>query len=276
MVDADIRELKLLADLEFISDRYEEQFGAPPINLSLWNPAQSLIKELELRLPPSSDLKGIEYAFSYDLPEIEAVIKALGFNPETRGCLLTHSGSTAIVATANWLRGRGCSRVLIVGPRYFTVPYALTSFGINWTVAYMHRSQGGRFSFPVLEEHSLQGIDALWLTSPVYCTGIDYDDRESSNFISAMLRRGIRVVLDECLSENGRRIGPKFSDQGIAAIYAPHKSICVNGVKFAAIVFDGSEQEHFDSWCDVWNGCPDIKYHWCSAFFVARLCAISN
>jgi hypothetical protein len=123
----------------------------------------------------------------------------------------------------------------------------------------MHRSKEGTFSFPDVEDHLLSGIDALWLTSPVYCTGVDYDDTDSENFISAMLRRGKRIVFDECLSERGRRVGPKFPNDGVAAIYAPHKSICVNGIKFAVVVFDASEQEHFDSWCDVWNGCLPIS-----------------
>jgi aspartate/methionine/tyrosine aminotransferase len=259
MVDADIRELRLLADLEAISEKYAERYGAAPINLSLWNPAKSLIQDMELRLPPSPDLRGIDYAFSYELPERATLLQALGFDPTTRGCLLTHSGSTAIVAAANWLKARGCSRVLIVGPRYFTVPYALASLGIDWTVAYMHRSKEGKFSFPAIEDRLLGGIDALWLTSPVYCTGVDYDDTESDNFISTILRRGKRIVIDECLSESGRRVGPKFANQGVAAIYAPHKSVCVNGIKFAVVVFDGSEQDHFDSWCDVWNGCLPIS-----------------
>ena len=259
MADADIRELKLLADLESIADGYEEEFGAPPINLSLWNPAQNVLKEMELHLPFSSDLKGIEYTFSYELPEREAVMQALGFDPKTSGSLLTHSGSTAIVATANWLKQKGCLSVLIIGPRYFTVPYALASFGINWTLAYTHRSRAGNFSFPPLDERALQGVDAVWLTNPVYCTGVDYSEDDCTEFISAMLRLGIQIVLDECLSECGRRIGPKFSTHGITAIYAPHKAICVNGIKFAAIIFDQSEQEHFDSWCDVWNGCLPIS-----------------
>jgi aspartate/methionine/tyrosine aminotransferase len=259
MVGADIRELRLLADLESIAERYEERFGAAPVNLSLWNPAPSLVQDLELRLPPSSDLKGIDYAFSYELPERPTLLETLGFDPATRGCVLTHSGSTAIVAAANWLKARGCLRVLIVGPRYFTVPYALASFGIHWTVAYMRRSKDGKFSFPAIEDHLLRDIDALWLTSPVYCTGIDFDDIQSEHFITSMLRRGLRIVVDECLSESGRRIGPRFTDAGIATIYAPHKSICVNGVKFATVVFHSSEQEHFDSWCDVWNGCLPIS-----------------
>ena len=33
----------------------------------------------------------------------------------------------------------------------------------------------------------------------------------------------------------------------------------VYGIKFAAIIFDQSEQEHFDSWCDVWNGSLPIS-----------------
>lgn len=259
MADADIRELRLLADLDGISERYKERFGATPINLSLWNPAETLVRDFELRLPASPDLRGIDYAFSYEIPEREVLLKALGFDPAARGCLLTHSGSTAIVASANWLRKRRCSQVLIVGPRYFTVPHALTSFGIDWTVAHMRRSQNGKFSFPILEGLSLDKIDAIWLTNPVYCTGVDYNGRELDDFISTMLGRGMRIVIDECLSERGRRIGPQFTQEGIAAIYAPHKSICVNGVKFAVIVFDSLEQEHFDSWCDVWNGCLPIS-----------------
>jgi aspartate/methionine/tyrosine aminotransferase len=258
MISGEIHELKLLTDLEAISAQYQREFGAPPINLSLWDPAPIFIRDLELRLPPAPDLNGIFYAFSYELPERAALLERLGFDSATRGCLVTHSGSSAIVAAANWLRARGCSRVLILGPRYFTVPYTLTSLGIQWTIAYMARSDSG-FSFPDIRNHVESGIDALWLTNPVYCTGVDHDLKQLEQFMSWALDRELHIVIDECLSEPGRRIAPAYSSRYISAIYAPHKSVCVNGVKFAAIVFDKSEQDHFDSWCDVWNGCLPIS-----------------
>jgi hypothetical protein len=259
MSDSDIRELRLLADLESIAVRYEQLFGAPPINLSVWNPTPSLIRDLELQLPPTPDLKGIDYAFSYEMPERPALLAELGFDPSARGCLVTHSGSSGIIAASNWMKTKGRSKALIVGPRYFTVPYALASLGIDWTIAYMRRSNDGRFSFPNIEELVRNGIDSLWLTNPIYCTSIDYDIPSLNEFISTALRQNLLIVLDECLSEKECRIGPRFNHANVAAIYAPHKSVCVNGIKFAVVVFDHSEQVHFDSWCDVWNGCLPIS-----------------
>ena len=249
-----ILELALLSDIDEISAEYCSAHGARPVNLSHWDQSISLKSRLQVRVPRATQQSAIDYAFSYTQPNRDDLVRALGFEISQSGCLLSHSGSSAIVAVVHWLKATGRKRVVVVGPRYFTVPYALTEFGLEMQTAYCKRSSSG-YDLPDNIDILARSADAIWITNPVYCTSCDYYSPDIDR-LKLIAESGIALVLDECLSEANRRLAPHFSTTAdVTAIFAPHKSICVNGMKFAAIIFAKKWQDMFDAWADVWLGC---------------------
>jgi hypothetical protein len=125
-------------------------------------------------------------------------------------------------------------------------------------IAYCKRSPKG-YNLPEDFEHFAKLADAVWITNPVYCTSMYYSARDADR-LRVLAQSGVTVVLDECLCELGHQLAPSFPREAeVVALLAPHKSICVNGLKFAAVVFGKKWQDTFDSWADVWLGCLPLS-----------------
>jgi len=251
----EIRELSLLKDLEDIAARYERDYGAPPLNLSTWDPSKELGARKLLGPVSLSQPLRVDYSFTYTAPRKLKLLSKLGFQSDNRDCLLSHSGSSAIVAMINWLRINGRKRLLIVGPRYFTVPHACAALGVTCSITHFRRVHGS-YTLPSDFASVARRFDAVWVTNPVYCTSADIA-AEDLRVLSGIAVEGPILILDECLAEDGRQIGPQMQKAGgeIFSIHAPHKAICVNGLKFAALTYDPKWASQFDSWSDVWLGC---------------------
>lgn len=261
----EIRELALLDDIAAISTNYENAYGASPINLSSWNPNSRFFDHINLGISPVKR-NAIDYIFSYDIEFMPSIISRYSDDTQPVGCLITHSGSSAIVSVCNWLRSKGCKNVLIVGPRYFTVPYCLKVNGIDCSICYVERHKSG-FGLP--SKFTTIEYDAIWVTSPVYCTSVYFSQDDISVFLEKFCRNRI-LILDECLAEPGRNItfNPSLPSS-FCRIISPHKTICVNAMKFGAVLFPLSEQGHFDSWSDVWHGCVPQSAYWAAEHFLS-------
>lgn len=250
-----IPELALLEDIEDISDEYLRQFGQRPVNLSTWNPSPAVLGMRAPRPPHRRKFENVNYAFSYELTERADLLAKLGYNDSNAECLITHSGSSSLVNAVNWLRLRSCKRVLVVAPRYFTVPHALIALGLHYRVVHLRRTAEG-FRIPVTLEEEFGECDALWLTNPIYCTSVDFRQDDRARLLRLVLDLNLPCVIDECLAQPGHYLGPKFlAAKSVVVVHAPHKAVCVNGLKFATIVHPRTEQRHFDQWADIWNGC---------------------
>jgi aspartate/methionine/tyrosine aminotransferase len=248
-----IDELTLLDEIESINALYENEFGAQPINLSNWNPSSQVVNTKIFDSLPLIKSSGVDYLFSYELDNHEPLRHSLGYEGTDWRSLASHSGSSAIVLAINWLRSKGVKRVLIIGPRYFTVPHCLESMGIKHHIAHSVRC-GDRYLLPSNIE--IEDFDSLWVTNPVYGTGVYYDKGELIHLHDYWTKKGKCFVLDECLAEPNHYSGALLRPQDrTCVITAPHKAICVNGYKFALTLFHKSQLEHFEHWSDVWLGC---------------------
>lgn len=249
----DINELKWLEDIDFISKEYESTFGAPPLNLSDWNPSLKFKEDLNIRTPLSEFIDPIDYIFSYDLGCKEKIINRIGFS--NSGFLATHSGSSAILASISAIKSRGYKKALIVCPHYFTVPYALKSMGLEYSFIYSSK-QGSKYLLPTLDEINEKEFDFLWITNPVYCTGIKYNSQDLRDLIYGTQKDKI-IVIDECINPDLyiNCIYKEIKTENTFIIFSPHKSICVNGIKFGGVSFPHSYQNEFDDWSDVLQGC---------------------
>jgi aspartate/methionine/tyrosine aminotransferase len=254
-----IRELDDLSALESLAEDYEKEYGWPPFDLSHWDPSVQNTKALlkDLRLPMSPSVVPYIYSGDIQVDFQQQVIERLGLSSTVSECSIVPTGTSAILFAAWWLRAIGVSRVIVVCPVYFPVLYACEMANLPCTRIYMRRHLGN-WHLPEDEVIAALGGEeseiALWITNPIYCTG-QYLGATEATFINSLLDRGIAVVADECLSINGKELSRQLSRaERFVGIYCPHKSVCINAVKFAAIVFNMKYRRFFTDWSDVLVG----------------------
>jgi aspartate/methionine/tyrosine aminotransferase len=179
-----------------------------------------------------------------------AVLKKLGFRPEETSGLITENGTTCIAAVANWLKLCAVSEVTLLTPYYFSTPYNLQRLGIS--VLELPAVREGTYSIP--PNMSLSEGQALWLTNPIFSTGSYLPDSDIHRLIE-IADSGAIVVADEALALSPSRIGAVLGGhRNFVGIYTPHKSVCVNGLKFSVITFHPKHQAAFEDWSDVLSG----------------------
>ena len=248
-----IEELQLLDEIAQIEEDYEAEFGQPPVNVSTWDPSTDVIQANLLATMPPVTGTGKNYIFSYILEDNSGLRRALGYSNTRWSSLVAHAGSASIVMTCNWLRTSGVRKVLILGPRYFTVPHCLQAFGIEFDTHHFVRSKGG-YKGP--QTYRVSDYDCVWMTNPIYGTGVYIDQNELSQIHLKWSQKGKFFILDECLASPQLYTGPFLEpNEKTAILAAPHKSVCVNAYKFAISLFDVSQLKHFEHWSDVWLGC---------------------
>lgn len=124
----------------------------------------------------------------------------------------------------------------------------------------------GKYVFPI--EAILQGnYDAVWVTSPIYSTGVYLDPNEIEK-LRYLIRRKVFVVADESFALPGHEL---IRNIGISthfiSIYCPHKAISCNGYKFSGIVASDIYEDFLEQWVDVLSGnlpqsCYASIYHY--------------
>jgi aspartate/methionine/tyrosine aminotransferase len=252
-----IRELEEIYYLKEVTAEYKIQNGANPFELSHWDPSDQLVKALlsYLKLPPLP--LAAPYIYSYYLEVQQQIVRGVGYTEPTRTCLLVQAGTSAMLLATWWVKSLNIERLIIMCPAYFPIFYLAQMLGLNHIHVYMSRDQGA-WQIPKDEilsiVHGAPSNTAIWITNPVFCTG-SYLSESDIEFLDSLLKSGVAVVADECLSVNGYEIGKRLIDSDrLLALYSPHKSVCLNAVKFAAIVFDVKYQLFFDDWADVLVG----------------------
>jgi aspartate/methionine/tyrosine aminotransferase len=251
-VSPTLPELALIDDIEAIAASYEQRHGREPVNVSHWDPSREFARRLKaaapIRIKPPDP---VPYRFSYLVNARPSILAKLGFRPEATRILVSENGSSSITAVSNWLKLKGARRVVLLRPCYFTVPYNLLRLGLAVAEKALPRNAGG-FSLP--SELGVQSGDALWITNPVYNTGVYAHDGDM-DALACLADAGVFIVADESLALGptafARRLG---GHERFTGIYTPHKSICVNGLKFSAVAFHPEEEEAFEHWADVLSG----------------------
>jgi aspartate/methionine/tyrosine aminotransferase len=259
-----INELLGLEELEGLAAEYEEEYGSLPFNLSHWDPSdhtsRSLLKYLRLPKPPDA----MPYIYSYYTGAPRSVAERLGFEWAGRDCLLVHSGTSAIVLTLWWVKAMGFEQLVILCPTYFPVFYLAEVMSMPSHPIFTQRERGN-WSLP--REELLRVIGSatskavVWVTNPIYCTGV-YLSESDREFLGSLLDSGVTIVADECLAKNGSEMSRELGGRPhFVGLYTPHKSLCLNAIKFGAVVFDRKDEEFFDSWADVFTGGLSASNH---------------
>jgi len=269
-----IHELRGLEELEKLAEEYQQEYGSSPFNLSHWDPSaqtcQKLLKFLRLPNPPPA----MPYIYSFYTGAPRQVAERLGFHWAGRDCLLVHSGTSAIVLTLWWVKAMGFERLIILCPTYFPVFYLAEVMTMPFHTIFAHRERG-HWSLPRKELARLIGPATIktvvWVTNPIYCTGVYFSECDR-RFLGSLLDNGVTIVADECLSKNGNEMSRDLGGrERFVGLYTPHKSICLNAIKFGAVVFNRKDEEFFDSWADVFTGGLSASNHTGIFHFLDRL-----
>lgn len=247
-------ELNALNEIEQLSERYQKKYGHTPFDVSHWDPSEEFKSKVANHLLLPNQAEAINYSFSWTLKNRLELFNSFNFNDSMHGCLITPSGSVSILCMVQWLKLKGYKEVKVICPTYFTLLNNCRNLGIKVDKKFLIR-KGREYHIPQSLSKDIKLGDTVWFTNPVYCTGVAYNDDAIFTMIQ-LLERGVRVIVDECLAPRGSELSQKLAQYPLfMGIYAPHKTICVNGYKFSLITFPKEDQDLMDMWSDPIFGC---------------------
>ena len=255
-----IQELLTLDNIENAESNYQTRYGTPPLKLSSWNP--SLYYENHTLLnsvlfPFQAPL--IDYIYSYDLEDeqLSHVAQKLTGSALYK-TIITNSGTSSISLTSSVLAAMSCKRLLVISPTYFATFYNCFQKGIQIREVYMQRVNQS-YRLPRQDILSAIGdVDAVWITSPIYNTGI-YLNESDIQFLREYVLPEKYLIADESFCENGLELARLFGDSPhFIGIYDPMKQFLLNGAKFSAIIIPRALQAMFCQWSDII--CGSLSY----------------
>ncbi len=254
-----IPELGLLGDITAFCREYEKKHGVYPISLSEWDPS-SYFKEalVGFDLIDRGKEDFVTYLFSSTISQDikKRICDKLGISLKSKSTLFTPSGSASILNLINCYARNGIDKIVLLNPTYFTVKYALNIYGIHFTDIYLKKDyEFGKFYISEKDKKIIEQHSALWLTNPIYCTSVFYD-LETIQYFERLLDGGMEILSDESDCPIGMELSRYLGKfENFSGIYSPHKSICVNALKFSLICSKLEHQPIFNHWSDVLYGC---------------------
>jgi hypothetical protein len=241
----------LIDAIEEISTAYAEQHGRHPVNVSHWDPSDEFIRNLRAAKPIPKHYDLIRYHYSYMVEERRSVLTKLGITSDSVAPFFTENGSMSILAVANFLSALSVKTVHVLSPNYFITMYSLEKFGLR-ALEVPHRDIRENVHWPA--RLGIKSGDALWLTNPIYNTG-SYAIEAQCEEILHLAQSGVRVILDETLAITPTVLAERIiGHRNALGIYTPHKSICLNRLKFSVVAFHADYEDFFDDWGDVLFG----------------------
>ncbi|MCH5271839.1 MAG: hypothetical protein J1E83_14050 [Lachnospiraceae bacterium] len=268
-----INEIFILDDIFSIEKQVEQENGIHIPNVSHWDSSVAFQKYMAqvLVLPVQSLPWNYYYTYSISLEERQQVLKKLGIplqQIQSVMGLLLQSSTIAIVNLINLLVHYKRKRLCILQPAYFSVSTCCTMLSLKYGIEQIS-FECGRPRLPI--DKIISGeYDCIWITSPIFCTGY-YPDDEYLKDINYLKSIGLTLIFDESLALPGKELIRSFPiDNKIFAIYSPHKSISINGLKFAVIVCDRTYEDFLEQWVDVFSGAlsssnRDAVFHYISS-----------
>lgn len=267
-----IQELLMLDEIEEAEEQYKSAYGRAPFSLSTWNPShyyRNTYLFSKIVLPQCPDL--IDYIYSYELDA--QLLKSCCLHltgSEDAPITITNSGTASITLVVSVLSALKRKRMLVISPTYFSVLYSCRQMGFELKELHMLRQQGG-YRLPREEIlNALDEIDVLWVTNPIYNTGI-YIDEDDQEFLCSHVLPDKYLIADECFCQAGKELSRRFSGQPhFIGIHDPMKQLLMNGVKFSAIIHPAELQNMVEQWSDVVCGSLTNSTVQAMAYFISQ------
>lgn len=251
-----INDISLMDEIFNEEIKYSKKYGIEIKNISHWDSSNAFKSHMSQSLVIPEQSLPWDYYYTYSISEKDrqTVIKKLGVNTSIDSimCLLLQSSTIAIVNMINFLVHHNKKKLCILQPSYFSVSSCCEMFSLNYSYEQIEFTDNN----PIIPVDKIisGGYDCLWITSPVYCTSY-YFDKEQYEQIHFLRKEGLTIVFDESLSLPGKELLRTFSvDENTFAIYSPHKSLSINGLKFSVIVCHRNNEEFLEQWVDIFSG----------------------
>lgn len=255
----DIQELLDLEDIEENEMQYYKKYGYYPFNVSTWNPtkyfSQTYLKK-RIQLNP---FDYIPYLYSYELDKTKLyTTKTKLGGDDSFGCLITNTGTSAISLVTSVLHAIGIKNILVICPVYYAALYNFLQKGINIIKLYIEIVE---FEYQLPQDQimdKIHQVDAIWLTNPVYNTGMNYSIKDIE-FLKSNIPSNIQIICDDCFAPNGQELVRYFYGcSNYISIHDPLKQIMINGLKFACILYPRQYEHVFEQWSDII--CGSLSY----------------
>lgn len=224
------------------------------IDISNWNSGkdyQNYIYE-HLKIPAFESPFNYIYTYEIDKQVHFKVLEKLNMMSENCVSIFFPSSTLAIVNIANFLQKRNCKKICIFQPSYFSVEPCLSSFGLfikNIELLY----QNGKFIIPI-DKLQNEDYDAIWITSPVFCTNLYFSAYEYQKINSFLVNKKF-VICDESLAPIGKELCSQLvNSEYLISIHSPHKVLGTNAIKFSCITTHKAQEDLFNIWSDLYSG----------------------
>lgn len=259
ITDNRIQELLDLEDIEENESKFESEFGYYPFNISTWNPTEYFSNKYLLNKVMLTPFNYIPYIYSYELePKIVSnTMTKIGGTSEMGG-LFTNSGTNSITLVISVLKALGIKHILVISPCYYAVFHNCLQKNIKITEIYAERIKQS-YKLPYDEIlNNIDDIQAIWITNPIYNTGVYYSDEDIA-FLQSKIPSDIFIICDECFSLTGKGLTYNLKNRKkFISINDPLKSIMINGLKFSLIIYNSQYKELFEHWSDII--CGSLSY----------------
>lgn len=243
-----------MIELRGIQNKYCDKYGKEPYNVSSWLSSRAYSNAMlsQIKMP---EIETLEYVYTYSMDKkiLEGVKKKL--DPSTgdeMGITFVDNGTQAIVTLVNMIKQYKYKKICIINPAYFSIAQTLKAFDIEYDELNLKRLNG-HYLLPY-EELVEAKYDVIWMTSPIFSTSV-YHNKETENMMHNLMDMGSLIISDECFCVPGNELIRRVKKRdNFIAIYSPHKSMCLNTFKFAAIVYPERFDTFIEHWVDVLTG----------------------
>ncbi|NBC33650.1 MAG: hypothetical protein GVY13_13330 [Alphaproteobacteria bacterium] len=237
--------LKRMATIDRIALDYSEQNSLKVKNPSSWAFSEEYRKRVLSHIRWVEQDFSLNYNYSTELGLPELLSEKLQI-PGTHTCVITANTSQAIIILCS-LAAQLRLDSTITAPFYWSILENSRIFGTDPEYKYFIRSKENSKFF--LDE-SFELRQAIWLTDPPYSTNGEISSK-TIKFLDRMCGAGHLLFIDYALQDPSNLSFFKFKNvENIFFILSPHKSINVNGSKFAAIFFPNRFSQFFEEFSD--------------------------
>lgn len=119
--------------------------------------------------------------------------------------------------------------------------------------------KNNQYFLPENFEKLIDNHECLWITNPIYCTGILYVNADLERIKQIAESKKLYLVNDESLSLGQYALSRTFESlERYINIVTPHKALCTNGLKFSSVIMSKQFYAAMDRWIDILEGCVGV------------------
>lgn len=255
-IPCDIPHLKEIDKIREMAQEVYRRTNIPVYDISHWNCGKQYKDLLLKKYINYAKIDALDYHYSYEYSDSirKSVIYRLLNTPiDSYDCVFIHTATAAICCISDYIKKNGYKKICVLEPAYFSISSCLLSFGLNIQVEHVVLDNNNHCIFPY-DEIVYGKYDVVWITSPVFSTGIYYT-QDQIQYINRLIQNGILLIIDESAASPNHLLTPQLLPaDNIISLFSPHKYLSINSIKFAVIMCSKIIKKYFEDWIDVFSG----------------------